>query len=63
MTGTSVLPPFPGHALATGLNRPLRTRKVQASGFFMTFGTMNAVRSSPLHTGRLYPQEYPGTHF
>jgi hypothetical protein len=36
---------------------------LQASGFFMTFGTMKAVKSSPLRTGRLYPQEYPGTHF
>ena len=24
---------------------------------------MKVVRSSPLRTGRLYPQEYPGTHF
>ena len=24
---------------------------------------MKVVRSSPLHTSRLYPQEYPGTHF
>jgi len=24
---------------------------------------MKVVRSSPLPTGRLYPQEYPGTHF
>ena len=24
---------------------------------------MKVVRSSPLGTGRLYPQEYPGTHF
>jgi len=23
---------------------------------------MKVVRSSPLRTGRLYPQEYPGTH-
>jgi hypothetical protein len=29
----------------------------------LNFGTMKAVRSSPLRTGRLYPQEYPGTHF
>jgi hypothetical protein len=29
----------------------------------MTFGTMKAVRSSPLRIGRLYPQKYPGTHF
>jgi hypothetical protein len=25
---------------------------------FMTFGTMKVVRSSPLRTGRLYPQEF-----
>ena len=24
---------------------------------------MKVVRSSPLRTGRLYPQEFPGTHF
>jgi hypothetical protein len=24
---------------------------------------MKVVKSSPLRTGRLYPQEYPGTHF
>jgi hypothetical protein len=30
---------------------------------FITFGTMKVVRSSPLRTGRLYPQEFPGTHF
>jgi hypothetical protein len=30
---------------------------------FSTFSTMKAVRSSPLRTGRLYPHEYPGTHF
>jgi hypothetical protein len=27
----------------------------------MTFGTVKLVRSSPLRTGRPYPQEYPGT--
>jgi hypothetical protein len=30
---------------------------------FSTFGTMKVVRSSPIRTGRLYPQEYPSTHF
>jgi hypothetical protein len=30
---------------------------------FSTFGTMKVVGSSPLRTSRLYPQEYPGTHF
>jgi hypothetical protein len=30
---------------------------------FMTFGTMKVVRSSVLRTGRLYPQQYLGTHF
>jgi hypothetical protein len=47
----------------TGLSRPLENRKAKASGFFMTFGTMKAVKSSLLRTGRLYPQEYNGTHF
>ena len=28
---------------------------------FLTFDAMKVVRSSPLPTGRLYPQEYPGT--
>jgi hypothetical protein len=30
---------------------------------FSTFGTMKVVRSSPLRTGRLYLQEFAGTHF
>ena len=30
---------------------------------FLTFDIMKVVRSSPLRTGRLYPQEFPGTHF
>jgi hypothetical protein len=30
---------------------------------FSTSGTVKVVRSSPLRTGRLYPQEFPGTHF
>jgi hypothetical protein len=30
---------------------------------FMTFDTVKVVRLSPLRTGRLYPQEYPDTHF
>ena len=30
---------------------------------FSTFGTTKEVRSSPLRTGRLYSQVYPGTHF
>jgi hypothetical protein len=30
---------------------------------FLDTGHMKVVRSSPLLTGRLYPQEYPGTHF
>jgi hypothetical protein len=41
----------------------LEDRKVKASGFFMTFGTMKVVRSSPLRSGRLHPQEYPGPRF
>jgi hypothetical protein len=36
----------------------LGIRKVKASGFFSTFGTMKVVRSSPLRTGRLYPPEF-----
>jgi hypothetical protein len=42
---------------AQGVSGRLRLRN------FLTFGTMKAVRSSQLSTGRLYPQEYPGTHF
>jgi len=30
---------------------------------FLDTRRMKVVRSSPLSTGRLYPQEYPGTHF
>ena len=30
---------------------------------FLTFGTMKVVRSSDLHTGRIYPKEYSSTHF
>ena len=30
---------------------------------FLDTRHMKVVRSSPLHTGCLYPQEYPGTHF
>jgi hypothetical protein len=30
---------------------------------FSTFGTMKMVRLSPLRTGHLYLQEFPGTHF
>ena len=30
---------------------------------FLDTQNMKVVRSSPLRTGRLYPQEYPGTHF
>jgi hypothetical protein len=49
--------------LWAGPERPLKIRYVKASGFFMAVGTMKVVGSSPLRTGRLYPQEYPGTHF
>ena len=47
-------------------NKPKRLRGVpegQGSRIFSAFGTMNMVRSSPLRTGRLHPQEYTGTHF
>ena len=30
---------------------------------FLDTRHMKVVRSSPLRTGGLYPQEYPGTHF
>ena len=30
----------------------------QGSGFFLTFGTIKVVRSSPVRTGRLYPQDF-----
>jgi hypothetical protein len=32
--------------------------EVKAFGSSSTFGTMKVVRSSPLRTGRLYPQEF-----
>ena len=37
-------------------DKSLGIRKVKASEFFMTFGTVKVVWSSPLRTGRLYPQ-------
>jgi hypothetical protein len=40
------------------MNRPLGIRKAKASRFFLTLDTMKVVRSSPLRTGRLYPQEF-----
>jgi hypothetical protein len=39
-------------------SRPLEIRKVKASCFFSSFRTVKVVRSSPLRTGRLYPQEF-----
>jgi hypothetical protein len=30
---------------------------------FLDIRHMKVVRSSPLRTGRLHPQEYPGTHY
>ena len=41
---------------------PRGDQEVKAPRFLDT-RHMKVVRSSPLHTGRLYPQEYPGTHF
>ena len=45
--------------------RPTWPRGVQEvkSPRFLDTRRMKVVRSSPLRTGRLYPQEYPGTHF
>jgi hypothetical protein len=40
-----------------------RDRPRWPKGFLLTFGTKKVVRLSPLRTGRLYPQEYPGTHY
>ena len=37
-------------------------QEVKAPRFHDTLHT-KVVRSLPLPTGRLYPQEYPGTHF
>jgi len=39
------------------------TTGLVAFGVFLDTRHMKVVRSSPLRTGRLYPQEYPGTHF
>ena len=41
---------------------PRRVQEVKAPRFLNTLHT-KVVRSSPLRTGRLYPQDYPGTHF
>ena len=41
---------------------PTGVQEVKAPRFLDTWH-MKVVRSSPLRTGRLYPQEYPGTHF
>ena len=41
---------------------PRGVQEVKAPRFLDTRHT-KVVRSSPLCTGRLYPQEYPGTHF
>ena len=35
----------------------------EGSGWLLDTRHMKVVRSSPLRTGRLYPQAYPGTHF
>ena len=40
---------------------PRVVQEVKAPRFLDT-RHMKVVRSSPLRTGRLYPQEYPGTH-
>jgi hypothetical protein len=41
---------------------PRGVQEVKAPRFLDT-RHMKVVRSSPLRTGRLYPQEYPDTHF
>ena len=41
---------------------PRGVQEVKAPRFLDT-RHMKVVRSSPLRTGRLYPPEYPGTHF
>ena len=41
---------------------PRGVQELQAPRFLDTWH-MKVVRSSPLRTGRLYPQEYPVTHF
>ena len=41
---------------------PRGDQEFKAPRFLDTRHT-KVVRSSPLRTGRLYPQEYPGTHF
>jgi hypothetical protein len=41
----------------TGLSRPLESGKLRLL-IFSTFDTTKVVRSSPLRTGRLYPQEF-----
>ena len=45
--------------------RPTWPRGVQEckAPKFLDTRHMKVVRSSPLRTGRLYPREYPGTHF
>jgi hypothetical protein len=40
----------------------LRVREVKAAGF-LDNRHIKVVRLSALRTGRLYPQEYPGTNF
>jgi hypothetical protein len=40
----------------------LRVREVKATGF-LDIRHIKLVRLSAIRTGRLYPQEYPGTHF
>ena len=46
----------------TPVGWPRGVQEVKAPRFLDT-RHMKLVRSSPLSTGRLYPQEYPGTHF
>jgi hypothetical protein len=47
---------------ATGRGGPWGSGRLRL-WIFSTFGTMKVIRSSPLRTGRLYPQEFRGTHF
>ena len=53
---------YKGKVIPLRAQWPLGFWQVKAPEFLDT-RHMKVVRSSPLRTGRLYPQEYPGTHF